>query len=210
MPCPAQILGNPLAIYHFPDRPSFCYTPPTKSNDVRRIAKMKKLPIIAMLLFSLLSARGALAQKVTLEFDRDADFTKYKTFAIRNGELNSRNPALNSDLVKKQIEGDIVRDLTARGLTEATGRTDLNVVFRFGSARKVELESYPAGWYGLGTRVVRVPFAEGTLVLDLRDPKSRSLVWRAIASEEKTDPIKIAGKLDDMVKKSCDKYPPKK
>lgn len=171
---------------------------------------MKKPQIIGLLILSLLAARGALAQKVTLEFDRDADFTKYKTFAIRNGELNSRNPALNSDLVKKQIEGDIVRDLTARGLMETSGRADLNVVYRFGSARKTELESYPAGWYGLGTRVVRVPFAEGTLVVDLRDPTTRSLVWRAIASEEKNDPTKIAGKLDDMVKKSCEKYPPKK
>ena len=171
---------------------------------------MKKPQIIGLLIFSLLAAHGALAQKVTLEFDRDADFTKYKTFAIRNGELNSRNPALNSDLVKKQIEGDIVRDLTARGLTETSDRADLNVVYRFGSARKTELETYPAGWYGLGTRVVRVPFAEGTLVVDLRDPNTRSLVWRAIASEEKNDPTKIAGKLDDMVKKSCEKYPPKK
>jgi hypothetical protein len=171
---------------------------------------MKKPQIIGLLIFSLLAARGALAQKVTLEFDRDADFTKYKTFAIRNGELNSRNPALNSDLVKKQIEGDIVRDLTARGLTETSGRADLNIVYRFGSARKTELETYPAGWYGLGTRVVRVPFAEGTLVVDLRDPNTRSLVWRAIASEDKNDPAKIAGKLDDMVKKSCEKYPPKK
>jgi hypothetical protein len=123
---------------------------------------------------------------VTLEFDRDADFSTYKTFAIRNGELNSRNPALNNDLVKRQIEGDIARDLTARGLAEASGRADLNVVYTFGSARKVELETYPAGWHGLGTRVVRAPFAEGTLVLDLRDPNTRSLVWRAIASEEKT------------------------
>ena len=171
---------------------------------------MRKLQIIGVLIVSLLAARGVLAQKVTLEFDRDADFSKFKTFTIRNGELNSRNPALNSDLVKKQIEGDIVRDLTARGLTEASGQADLNVVYRFGSARKSEVETYPAGWYGLGTRVVRVPYAEGTLVIDLRDPGTRSLVWRAIANEEKSDSTKIAGKLDDMVKKSCEKYPPKK
>ena len=38
---------------------------------------MKKPQIIGLLIFSLLAARGALAQKVTLEFDRDADFTKY-------------------------------------------------------------------------------------------------------------------------------------
>ena len=47
-------------------------------------------------------------------------------------------------------------------------------------------------------------------MIDLRDPATRSLVWRAVASEEKSDPAKIAGKLDDMVKKSFEKYPPKK
>jgi len=82
---------------------------------------------------SLLAAPGALAQEVTPEFDRHADFTTYKRFAIGNGESNSRNPALNRDLVKKQMEGDIVRDLTARGLTETSDRADLIVVDRFGS-----------------------------------------------------------------------------
>jgi hypothetical protein len=72
------------------------------------------------------------------------------------------------------------------------------------------VEAYPAGWLGLGTRVVRVPFAEGTLVIDLRDPTTRSLVWRAISSEEKSDVLKIEGKLDNMVKKSLEKYPPKR
>jgi len=161
-----------------------------------------------LLVVSLFAAH-AFAQKVTVEFDQAADFGKYKTFAIRNGQLNSRNAALNSELVKKQIEADIRNDLTAKGLSEAPDHPDLNVVYHFGSARKMELESYPAGWYGLGTRVVRVPYAEGTLVIDLRDTSTHSLVWRAIASEEKSDPNKIQGKLDDMVKKSVQKYPPK-
>lgn len=165
---------------------------------------------LGVLIFSLLIAHSASAQKVTMEFDRTVDFSKYKTFAIRDGQLNSYNPALNSDLVKKQIEADIERVLVTRGLTEVTGPSDLNVRYHFGAARKTELETYPAGWYGWGTRVVRVPYSEGTLVIDLRDPSTRSLVWRAIASEEKRDATKIEGKLDNMVKKSFDKYPPKK
>lgn len=162
-----------------------------------------------ILVFALLGTALACAQKITVEFDQGADFSKYKTFAIRDGQLNSRNPALNSELVKKQIETDIERQLGARGLQIATGRTDLNVLYRFGSARKAEIERYPAGWRGLGTRVVRVPYTEGTLVIDLRDPATRSLVWRGIASEEKNDASKLQGKLDDMVRKTLEKYPPK-
>jgi hypothetical protein len=160
-------------------------------------------------LLIFLAATGAFAQKVTIEFDQTVDFSKYKTFAIRDGQLNSKNPALNSELVKKQIDADIVRDLTARGLEMVAGRSDLNVRYRFGSARKVEIEQYPAGWRGLGTQVVRVPYTEGTLVIDLRDASVHALVWRAIASEEKSDPTKIAAKLDSMVKKAFEKYPPK-
>jgi len=50
---------------------------------------------MVVLMASLLSGSGALAQKVTVQFDSSADFSKYKTFAIRNGTLNSRSPALN-------------------------------------------------------------------------------------------------------------------
>jgi hypothetical protein len=165
---------------------------------------------IHVMVLGLLLAQVAMAQKVTVEFDRSADFSKFKTFAIRGGQLNSRNPALNSNLVKKQIEADIEKDLTSKGLTLASGPADLNVRYTFGQARKVEVETYPAGWYGMGTRAVRVPYAEGTLVLDLRDPASGTLVWRGVASDEKTDPAKLEGKIDDMVKKSIDKFPPKK
>src|ERR1700690_2746699 len=165
--------------------------------------------MVRILILSLLGGVAALGQKITIEFDAAADFSKYKTFAIRDGQLNSRNPALNSELVKKQIDADIERDLTARGLAMASGKPDLNVRYRFGSARKAELEAHPAGWRGWGTRVVRVPFTEGTLVIDLRDTSTRSLVWRGIAREEKGDGDKVQRKLDDMVRKSLEKYPPK-
>jgi Domain of unknown function (DUF4136) len=184
-----------------------------KENKIvwARRLRSRALHALGLLILGLLSAQAAGAQKVTMEFDQTMDFSKYKTFAIRDGQLNSRNPALNSPLVKKQIETDIQNDLTAKGLTMVTsGASDLNIRYTFGAARKTEVEAYPAGWYGLGTRYVRVPYAEGTLVIDLRDPTTRALVWRAIANEEKSDATKIQGKLNDMVKKSIDKYPPKK
>jgi hypothetical protein len=158
----------------------------------------------------LLAASGVRAQKVTVEFDRSADFSKFKTFAIRAAELNSKNAALNSDLVRKQINDDIVRGLASKGLMEVTsGPADLNIRYTLGSARRTQVEAYPAGWYGFGTRYVRVPYSEGTLVIDFRDPTTRSLIWRGIASEDKSDAVKLEGKLDSMVKKSLEKYPPK-
>lgn len=152
----------------------------------------------------------ALGQKVDVEFDEAADFSQYRTFAIGEGRLNSRNPSLNSDLIRKQIASEIRARLIEKGLTEASRPHDLNVRYSLGTANRKEIDAYPAGWRGRGTRRVAVHYSEGTLVLDLRDTKKRELVWRAIAREEQRDPMKIRGHLDDMVKKSLDKYPPKR
>src|SRR5215475_4665187 len=104
-----------------------------------------------VLLFSLV----AFAQKVQVESDPEADFTKYKTFTIGEGRLSSRNPALNGDLIRKKIQFDIRRGLEAKGLSYVdSGPSDLNVRFTLGANRKIERDVYPAGWRGLGTRVV--------------------------------------------------------
>ncbi|MBZ5584425.1 MAG: DUF4136 domain-containing protein [Acidobacteriia bacterium] len=163
-----------------------------------------------LFVLALLAASGAFAQKVEIEFDQSIDFSKFKTFAIRDGRLSSRNPSLNSDLVRKRIDADIRKFLEARGLEfTPAGRSDLNIRYTLGAAARVQREVYPAGWRGWGTRVVRVPYTEGTLVIDLRDPGTRSLVWRAITRADKSNAAQIEARLDDMVKKSFEKYPPK-
>jgi hypothetical protein len=194
-----------------------CYTA-SRNREVRvtdtliQIAKHSlrlKSTGTAALLIGLLAGH-ALAQKVTVEFDQSIDFSKFKTYSILKGELNSGNPALNSDLVKKQIEADIDRSLTAKGLTKVeNNQADLHVVYTLGASRGSEVETYPAGWRGWGTRVVRVPYNEGTLVINLRDHSTHSLVWRGIARQDESDATKIQSKLDDMVKKALEKYPPK-
>lgn len=159
---------------------------------------------------SVIVAANAFAQKITTEFDETVDFSKFKTFTIRDGQLRIPSPALNSELTRKHLEAAIESALTAKGLTKATGPSDLNVFYTMGSLRRVETEAFPAGWRGRGTRVVRVPNTEGNLIIDLRDPTTRSLVWRSIATVEKNNPADVAKKLDDMVKKAIAKYPPKK
>jgi hypothetical protein len=162
------------------------------------------------MLLPLLIAGQIYAQKVDVEFDASADFSRYKTFAIQEGQLNAKAPALNSELTRKKIDNEIRKRLIEKGLVEVSAKPDLNVRFTLGAARRSEVEAYPAGWRGLGTRRVRVAYTEGTLVINLRDTSKRELVWRGIAVEDKSDPAKISEHLDDMVKKAIEKYPPKK
>jgi len=159
----------------------------------------------------LLAVLAAFAQKVRIESDPAVVFSKFRTFTLLPGRLNSTNPSLNGELVRKRLDFDVQKYLAARHLTfVASGPADLNVLYTLGAVRRTEVEAYPAGWYGWGTRWVRVPYTEGTLVIDLRDTSTRSLVWRSVALLDKANAQKVEGKLDDMVRKSFDKYPPKK
>ena len=167
--------------------------------------------VFGLLGFILVLAPNAFAQKINIDFDEQVDFSKFKTFMIRQGTMQSPAPALNNELTEKHLERALEHELTARGLTKGDGASaDLNVFYTLGSRGAAEQEVFPAGPRGLGTRVVRVPVTAGNLVISLRDPKTRSLVWRGIASDEKANPADIAKKLDDWVKKVVAKYPPKK
>ncbi len=151
----------------------------------------------------------ALAQKVTMEFDRNADFSDFHTFYINVGQLNAKSPVLNNDLIRKQIQDDIRTQLTAKGLAEVTaGPRDLNVGFSLGSVPRREVEYYPAGWWG--TRRAVTGYTEGTLVINLHETSMRTLVWRTITVEDKARPADVQAKLDTMVKKAFERYPPKK
>src|SRR5258707_10247210 len=119
------------------------------------------------------------AQKIETEFDQAVDFSKFKSFTLRDGQINAKGAALNNELVHKKIENDIRAVLTSKGLFEATtGQGDLNVRFTLGAARRNEVDVYPTGWYGLGRARVVTQYTQGTLVIDLRDPTQRALVWR--------------------------------
>ena len=146
---------------------------------------------------SFMFVPGALAQRITTEVDKDADFSKFKTFAIHDGLLRSPNPALNSELMKKRVEVAIERALTAKGLTKASGDANLNVSYILGSL----------GGRGRRTRGATASNIEGNFIIDLRDPTTSALVWHGVATEEEPNAAKLAGKVDDMVKKLMAKYP---
>src|SRR5262245_12667158 len=96
--------------------------------------------MLTLLRFVLLCAPLIADQKDT-DFEPTADFSKFQTFTIRQGQLEAKSPELNSSLVRKKIEDSIRTQLTAKGLREVPNGPDLIVNFRFGAANKREVES---------------------------------------------------------------------
>jgi hypothetical protein len=165
--------------------------------------------ILVGLFLPLLMVGSALAQKVTTDFDRSADFSGYTTYAW----VPSQNPA-KSPLWHARIIENVDQQLAAKGLRkmDAAAEADLYVTYNGGLRETTSLQGFGTGgrWSGGSFSVNKVTETEGTLIVDLFDPRTRQLVWRGIATEtvsEKTE--KNIAKLEKVVKKLFKDFPPK-
>ena len=86
---------------------------PIKSNRNITIG----MRVIVVLL--LLTAGQSFAQKVNVDFDKDVDFSKYKTYAFTEG---TPTPVT---LTNQRIEKAIEAQLAAKGLTRVESNADL-------------------------------------------------------------------------------------
>ncbi len=185
----------------------------TSEGVLSRARPLRGAGIRLYICFGALLGLSSFGQSVNAEFDRSVDFTKFKTFYVAGGDVRTRNPALNSELAIRNLEFEIGQKLSARGLTQikeigSSQLPDLMVRYQLGADTRREIERIPSVRGRTGGLSMRV--TEGTLVLELREAASKTLVWQAAVNAEEPSGAKIADKLEKMVKKAFEKYPPKK
>ena len=175
---------------------------------------MQKLWIYALVVTVTVLVVPTAAAKVTVDFDKTVDFSKYKTYAWRPG-----TPA-KDPLMQKRIQRAVEAELAAKGLTKTEGPADLYVVTQASSKNEKQIDVNSLGyagyrWHGWGawgpTTVNMYEIPVGTLIVDLLVEKSNELVWRGVATETLSDnPQKVAKRTDKVVAKMFKKFPPKK
>jgi hypothetical protein len=168
-----------------------------------------------------LAAAGCSTISVTHDFDTQADFLAYKTFAWLQEPTTAIGDAkaakqMNT-LLDKRIRSAVEAELQAKGMTVDTQNPDLLVVYHTGVDDKINVTdwgySYPTrygGWYGPHDVDV-YQYKEGTLIVDLIDTRSKQLVWRGEATktlEEKPSPEQMDRNLREVVGKMFANYPP--
>jgi hypothetical protein len=139
--------------------------------------------------------------EVGSDFDRQATFANYHTFAIMHRA--HRNADAQNPLVSQRAEDAIVGELTALGyqLVTDAASADFVVDFTIGSRERTDINTYPApyatmgwtgwgygpGWWGApywGTNVDVRQVREGTLSIDVFDGRSHRPVWHGWAKKE--------------------------
>jgi hypothetical protein len=184
---------------------------------------MKK-PGFLMIVFLLLGVSSAVAQDIRYDFDKDKDFSKYKTYkwvAIKGAEMPD-------ELTQKALTSAIDAQLAAKGLTKAdSDSADLYIGYQTALGQEKEFTSYNTGWgygpgwgggwYGYGGMSTTTTYGStstvyvGQLDLSMYDPAAKQLVWRGTASktlDPKAKPEKKQKNINKAVEKLLKKYPP--
>src|SRR5688572_3136369 len=97
---------------------------------------MRVAPVLVALM--LLVPAVLAADDRTVLFDEDVDFSAFKTFTVRDGNIGSHRPELNSPITIKKITDAIRSALINTGLKEGPGPSDLAVEFNV-TARDFEI-----------------------------------------------------------------------
>ena len=154
---------------------------------------------------------------VTVDYDKAVDFSKYKTYAWKEG-TPAANP-LHEDRVHKAVAAQ----LAAKGLTEAQGEADCYVYTHVKSTaeQSVSIDHFGYGGYygwggwggGYGTTSVNVSnYIEGTLIVDIVDGGTKQLAWRGLGTKTfypDSKPEKVEQGINKVTTQMFKSFPPK-
>lgn len=185
---------------------------------------MKRSTLALIIALPLLALGSARAQDVRYNFDKDTDFSKFKTY--KWVELKDA-PKVN-DLVDKDIKQAIDNELATKGLTKVdSDDANLYIGYQAGVGQEKQFTSYNTGWgygpgwgggwYGGGMQSTTTTGSTSTiyvgqLALDMYDSTHKDLVWRGVASktiDPKAKPEKQQKNMAKAAKKLLKNYPPK-
>ena len=158
------------------------------------------------------------SQQLGVAYDPDEDFSALRTFAWFPRETKTQ--AENAARYPKQYEAadrTIEKRLQEKGYAKAArGAADFLVLYHLSLERKLDTRTINAPYKG-GTsewevhRTVpteqTVEYAEGTLVIDVLNDRTRRLVWRGTA-RGRHDDVPQADYVEQRVSEILDRFPP--
>jgi hypothetical protein len=181
--------------------------------------KIMKTTILSLTLGLLLLTIGCSSVSVMHDYDSEANFAAFKTYAWMSAPINgtgSVEAALQSNsLLDKRIKQSADRHLAAKGFTTDATSPDFLVAYHVGAQDRIDVTDWGYGyghgrWFG-GDRVDVHQFKEGTLILDIIDARTKQLVWRGIATgalDPNVSPEALTRKLDEAIVEILAKFPP--
>ncbi|MGE0815337.1 MAG: DUF4136 domain-containing protein [Vicinamibacterales bacterium] len=161
----------------------------------------------------LLLGTAASAQSISFDFDRSVSFGGFRTYAWASGTN------VPDALVHQRIVNAVDAQLARKGLSrvDAGARPDVLVAYHATFDKDLQISGFGSGWGGYrfgGYRNMSARAEEilvGTMIVDLVDPGTKTIVWRGTATKD-IDVNAKPEKRDKNINKTAEKlfkhYPP--
>jgi len=176
----------------------------------------KPLLILIPLVLCLASATTSFAADIKTDYDRAANFGRYKTFCWQKVETKNA-------LWIGRIKAAVNSALNARGWTQGERNSDCDVAIvaiemnRSHDTLNTFYDNFGGGWgwrgfgadsFGESTTTTET-YQTGTLIVDLFDAKNKNLIWRGSSTDTLSNNSgKNIKKLKRAVRKLFEHFPP--
>jgi hypothetical protein len=159
-------------------------------------------------LLALTFAAGCSTISVETDYDRAADFKRYRTYRwIPHTKGSENNPLMSDPLIKSHVQSSVDAEMAKKGLQKIEeGHPDLLIAYYFTTRNRMDVTHYYGYWYP-HTSVYR--YKEGTLILDIVDREEKQLIWRGWASGVLENRENLHKQIAYSVEKLLRRYPPK-
>lgn len=168
--------------------------------------------------------------------NNSTNLSRYRTFAWLPPIKQTRNVAYNNDIADQRIHESATAQLENKGLRLKGKKPDLLVRYMIMVDEKERVIDQPVynyvgggyyprfgGFYGgrrayyyaysapypvyVGNDIQRVPYKEGTLVIDMIDRKSGKVIWRGYGIGEVDNPAQAVNDIPKVVDGILSKLP---
>ena len=174
------------------------------------------LPFFVITLLLILDACSS--AQVGYDFDRGADFSRYRTYAwMSSAQQTTGDKRLDSSLVNARIRAAVDAQLRAKGyLASPNGSPDFLIAYHAGMKdmmKGASTQNYIGDrGHGTFTTISDIqPYHEGTLTIDIVDAASGQLIWQASATadvEQSLGPEERDARIKSVVRAMLAHFPP--
>ncbi|MDX1279039.1 DUF4136 domain-containing protein [Oceanihabitans sediminis] len=185
------------------------------------------LKIFVFVLLPVFISNNAYSQ-VKSDYDKNTDFSKYKTISFQGWEKNSDK--ILTDFDKKRITDALEAEFADRGVKLVENNADAEITLYIVVNKKTSTTAYTSfnggmgyvgrwGWgmgagLGMGSATTTYnnnDYLEGTLVVDMYDSDTKNLIWQGVMTSEVNEkPQKREKSTPRKIAKLMKSYPVKK
>jgi hypothetical protein len=177
----------------------------------------------ALFVISAVTTGLSCTSAVHTDFDHQADFSSYSSFAWYQPVQDIGPTEGSSQLVDRRIRTAIASNLQLKGITAAdSGEADLLVAYYASLSTSVRYHTtgWGSGWgwgpywaHGYGywpgwTWTTAHPYHEGTIIIDIIDRGTNQLVWRGVTTRVLGKNSHSNEKIDQSMSRVFSEFPP--